>query len=167
MKKSLVGTVLAVSIAGCLALTACSSGSSNEPAQTEGENQPVQAQQGEQKAAKYEVSIDDCAVTADYTGASAIVVTYTWTNNSDKATMFDVAISADAYQNGVELDFGTISSSDTNFDTRSAMKEIKPGATQTVQKAYLLSDESEVTVECTQLISFDDTILAEKTFSVA
>ena len=54
-----------------------------------------------------------------------------------------------------------------DIDSQSTMNEIKPGATTTVQWAYLLDDQSDVSVECTELISFSDAVLAEKTFSVA
>ena len=55
----------------------------------------------------------------------------------------------------------------SDIDSQSSMNEIKSGATTTVQQAYLLDDQSQVSVECTELISLDDTVLAEKTFDVA
>ena len=47
------------------------------------------------------------------------------------------------------------------------MAEIKPGATTQARLAYTLTDQSDVTVEVEELISFDDAKLAEATFSVA
>lgn len=165
MKARVTITAATFALAGCLAMFGCSSG---EPASDSGAApEPAQsepAQQQESKAeAKYAVSIDDCKVTTDYSGKPAIVVTYSFTNNADKATAFMTAISAKCFQNGVELDFGVVE----DADAQSGMNEIKPGATTTVQEAYLLDDESDVTVECTELISLSDDILAEKTFSVA
>lgn len=47
------------------------------------------------------------------------------------------------------------------------MKEIKPGNTITVQEAYVLDDETaEITVECSELMNFDKSILTEKTFAL-
>lgn len=165
MRKALAGAVAAVSMAGCLSLFACSSGSDGASTDAPTADAPQQATQQEsgQEASKYAVSIDDCTVTADYSGASAIVVTYTFTNNSDKAVPFMTAISAKAFQNGVQLDTAIVE----DIDAQSTMNEIKSGATTTVQQAYVLDDQSDVSVECTELISFDDTVLAEKTFAVA
>lgn len=113
--------------------------------------------------AKYAVTIDGCKQTQDYAGKPAIVVSYTWTNNSDSATNFIVAISNQAYQNGVELDTAIV----MDADTASLMSDVKPGASTTVQQAFLLDDTSDVTIECTELISLNRQILAERTFSVS
>lgn len=165
MRKALVGVVLAVSMTSCLALYACSGESSDTTTNASTSDIPQQATQQEpdQKDSKYAVSIDDCSVTTDYNGTPAIVVTYTFTNNSDKAIPFMTAVSAKAFQNGVQLDTAIVTN---DIDTQSAMNEIKSGATTTVQEAYLLDDESDVNIECTELFSFDDTIIAEKTFVV-
>lgn len=162
-----VVAVLASQSAYSTAIDEALSGSGSTGTAAVGEGEPT-AQAGRTDAqAKFEVSIDDCTVTSDYAGSPAIVVTYTWTNNSDKDQMFDVAISDKAYQNGIELGFATISSSDATFDMTASMKEIKPGTTQTVQQAFLLDDESDVKVECAELFNLDDEVLAEKTFAVA
>ncbi|WP_172623334.1 DUF5067 domain-containing protein [Arabiibacter massiliensis] len=140
-----------------------SSSSTTPPAATDA-GQPVPASGSDEgKQAKYAVSIDDCQVTQDYSGAPAIVVTYTFANNSDKPQSFIVAVSAKAFQNGVQLDTGIVQ----DIDAQSSMNEVKPGATATVQMAYALDDQSDVSVECTELISMDDAVLAQKTFSVA
>ncbi|WP_290995962.1 DUF5067 domain-containing protein [Gordonibacter sp.] len=164
MKKSIARVVLAASLAGCMMLFGCSSGGSSvENEKTSDPTPPEPAQQQEQADSKYAVTIDDCQVTSDYSGKPAIVVTYTFANNSEKATSFVVAISAKCFQNGVQLDSAIVN----DIDSQSTMNEIKPGTTTTVQWAYLLDDQSDVSVECTELISFSDAVLAEKTFSVA
>ena len=44
---------------------------------------------------------------------------------------------------------------------------INPGNTITVQEAYVLDDETaEITVECSELMNFDKSILTEKTFAL-
>lgn len=166
MKNHLVALTATCALAACVALFGCSSGGSNaKEGDQAGDSTPQQAaqQEPEKKEAKYAVSIDDCVVTQDYAGKSAIVVTYTFTNNADKAMPFFTAVSAKAFQNGVQLDTAVVS----DIDAQSTMNEIKPGATTTVQQAYLLDDQTDVSVECTELISLSDEILAEKTFSVA
>lgn len=161
--KKIVSFVACFALVGCFALAGCSSSGGSSSSASSDAAEVTPASSTEQASAKYDVSIDDCQVTTDYSGKPAIIVTYTWTNNSEKATSFMVAIDAATFQNGVEL--GTAIASD--LDSQAYMSEIKPGATTTVQQAYLLNDQSDVTVECSELISFDDTIIAEKTFSVA
>ena len=168
MKKGMLAAGVACALAiGCLGVVGCSSGSATPAGEAGGEVQEATQPEAPAPDSKYVVSIDGCEVAQDYEGNPAIVVTYTWTNNSDDKTSFMVAIDDAAFQNGVELDFATISVSDERFDTNAAMNEVQPGATQTVQQAFLLDDQSDVTIECTELISFDDTVLAEATFSVA
>lgn len=165
MKKKLVIGVVALSLAGSLTLFGCSSGNSGSGNEEQGSSQQVAtpAKEEEKAVSKYAVTIDDCTVTADYSGKSAVVITYTFTNNSEKAAAFMTAVSDKAFQAGVELDIGIVQ----DIDVQSAMSEIKPGATTTVQRAYLLDDQSEVSVECTELMNLKDVLLAEKTFTVA
>ncbi|WP_165056155.1 MULTISPECIES: DUF5067 domain-containing protein [unclassified Adlercreutzia] len=127
-------------------------------------SEPRQAAQEEKATeSKYAVTIDDCVVTTDYAGKPAAVVTYTFTNNSEDATSFMVAIHDQCFQNGVQLELAIVN----DLDSSRSMSEIKPGASITIQQAYVLDDQSDLTVECTELISLDDTVLAEATFSVA
>lgn len=137
--------------------------STTTPQTTEEQSATPATDAGAESSSAYAVTIDDCAVTSDYEGKSAIVVTYTFTNNSEDAQSFLSAISAKCFQNGVQLDIAMVS----DIDSQSTLSEIKPGASVTVQEAYVLDDQSEVTVECSELISFNDDILAERTFSVA
>ena len=165
MKKRFAMMAAACAVAGCLGMFGCSSGGS-EPEATDQPEEPQQASKAEEapaEEAKYAVTIDDCTTTTDYSGKSAIVVTYTFENASDEAQSFMVAISAKCFQNGVQLAPAIVE----DIDAQSTMNDVKPGASTTVQQAYLLDDQSDVTVECSELISFDNEILAEKTFSVA
>lgn len=142
-------------------LVGCSSGSGSNSG---GSNGNSQAQSSTKSNAKYAVSIDSCTVTKDYNGAPAIIVSYTFTNNSDKDQSFMVAISDKCFQNGVQLSTAIVPS---GIDSQSSMNQVKPGASIAVQSAYRLNDQSEVKVECTELMSLDKTMLAEKSFSVA
>ncbi len=121
----------------------------------------AEAQQNE-PASDYAVTIDGCRVTEDYAGAPVAVVTYTFTNNSEKATSFAVALRPQAFQDGVELN--TAIGSD--WDSEKYMKDVKPGSSSTVEIGYNLEGESDVTVEVTELFSFDEMLLAEQTFSL-
>ena len=145
MRKKIGTLAAACALAACVGLFGCSSGGSEAPSGEKADDAAQAAQkEPEQKESKY-------------------AVTYTFTNNAEKAVPFFTAVSAKAFQNGVQLDTAIVS----DIDSQSSMNEIKPGATTTVQQAYLLDDQSQVSVECTELISLDDTVLAEKTFDVA
>lgn len=166
IKRIIAASFASVLLSFGLILFGCSS---DKPESTSSETQQAQqATQTEEKSdSKYAVTIDGCDVTTDYEGNPAIVITYTWTNNSDEAQMFDVAIDDKAFQNGVELSFATVSYDSDDYDMMASMKEVKPGGTLTVHQAFLLDDESEVTVQCEELFSFSGEILAEATYAVA
>ena len=111
--------------------------------------------------APYSVTIDGAEKVTDYGGDPAVVITYTWTNDSDKATSFIVALNAECFQNGVECSPAVVSGLGTE-----SMNEVKPGATATVKRAYALTDSSPITVEVSELLSMDDVVLAEAQFDL-
>lgn len=163
------GMVLATQSLYSAALDEVTSSSSSASSDDEDDDAEVQeadvdgdSQDSDTQEAEYLVTIDGVTVTTDYSGDPAIVVEFTFTNNSDEATSFAVACYAKAFQNGVQLDSAYVTDVDSNYTT-----ELKPGASVTVRRAYSLSDESDVTVEVEEFLSLDDTILAEATFSVA
>lgn len=143
-------------------ISASSSSAASQSAISSQSSSSAQAASTSSTASEYEVTIDDATTTTDYSGNPALLVTYTWTNNSSDATSFAVALHAQCFQDGVECPLAVVSGADTN-----SMTQLKPGASTTVQQAYQISGTSDATVEVTKLISFDDTILAEKTFSIA
>lgn len=114
---------------------------------------------------KYAVTIDGSRMTKDYEGKPTLVVDFTFQNNSDKASSFLVAVSAKAFQNGVQLE-SAIVGDDKKFDSGAPLKEIKPGASLKVQSAYVLADKADVTVEVSESFSFDESLIATKTFAV-
>jgi hypothetical protein len=114
---------------------------------------------------EFGVTIGGSHLTKDYKGKKTLVVDFTFKNNSDKATNFLVAVSAKAFQNGVELDTAIVGD-DEKYDSGASMKDIKPGASIKTQEAYVLSDGSDVSVEVTTLFSLSDTPLATKTFTL-
>lgn len=160
MKKKLIAVMATCALAMCLA--GCGS---EESAPAEDAQQPEQAEQTESNGVdEFTIEIGGCTVTEDYEGNPAAVVEYTWTNNAEEAQMFDVAVIAKGFQNGVQLDIATISVDNEQFDMEASWKEIKPGTTQTVYRAYLLEDMSELTIEVEGWIS--DGPVAEKAFTL-
>ena len=166
---------LAASIASIVLLAGCSGGGAEAPAggSTEGaapaapaataatESAPAETQAAADS--DYVVTIDGATTAKDYEGKPAMIVDFTFTNNSDDAQMFMVAVSPKAFQNGVELELAVVTD---GYDSAGSTKEIKPGATTQVQMAYLLADESEVSVEVEETFSFSNELIAEKKFPV-
>lgn len=88
----------------------------------------------------------------DLRGKDAVLITYEFTNNSDSAVSFDVALDARAYQDGVGLETAILDEDTDYLDV-----DIKPGVTKEVKKAYNLRDTStEIEIEVSELISFSD-----------
>lgn len=158
-----VGVTAALLSAGLVGCGSGTSGSSGSGAASSGEAATTVAQ-AETPQAKYAVTIDGSRVAKDYEGSSVLVVSYSFTNNSDSDQSFASAVIAKAFQNNVELEGAFMVD---GMDSNGYMAEVKPGGTSKVELAYKLADQSDVTVEVEELVDFDDAKLAEATFSVA
>lgn len=100
----------------------------------------------------YKCVVKGAKLCKDWTGKDAVLITYEFTNNSDSAVSFDVALDARAYQDGVGLETAIL-----DEDTDYVDVDIKPGVTKEVKKAYNLRDTStEIEIEVSELISFSD-----------
>lgn len=169
MKKIIALFVCAFMLAGC-GSTASSSSTEKVSSETKEGTQsvsssPEQASSVSKEDAKFKVEILGHELTKDYEDKPAVLVTYSFTNNSDKATSFMVAVTTKAFQDGVELSSAIVLDKE-NADN--SMKEIKPGATIEVQSGYVLDSEtSPVEIEVTELFSFSDQLLAQQTISIA
>lgn len=185
MKKLLACTLSLLLI---LSLAACGS-NGNSPAQsnTQAQNDPAQTpvgidntpsvpKQDEAPAQEvledagdlgdYHVEIGDFQLVEDYEGVPAIVISYTFANNSEENAAAMWSISDIAYQNGVQLDSAIIGDSSI-VDSEAAMKEIQTGASLEIKKAYLLtSDTAPVEFEASAAFSFEYAKLG-KTFEIA
>lgn len=113
----------------------------------------------------YAVTIDGARLSEDYEGNPAIIVTYTWTNNGTETESALLALSAKAYQNGVQLDTAMMSSA-SGYESN-ALTELKPGATVTVQSAFLLNDStSQVEVDISEAFAISDSGTISQTFDI-
>lgn len=98
----------------------------------------------------------------NYEGKPTVVITYKYTNNSNKARSFGIAFTDTVFQNGVECSPDYVY--DVNEDNY--LKEIRPGASIEVKRSYILNDIiSDVEVEIVGLFTFDNTVIA-KTFTI-
>lgn len=89
----------------------------------------------------YHVEVKDAALTTDYAGNPAIVITYSWTNNSSDTTSAMAAMLEKAFQDGVQLDAAIIGD-DSVYDSEANMRDIRPGTTVDVQRAYQLTSNT-------------------------
>lgn len=100
------------------------------------------------------VEIKGAELGTNYSDEPIIIITYSWTNNSDETTSAMVSTSEQAFQDGVELD-SSVSARDVDFSNN--MKDVRPGNTIDIKKAYVLtSNTSTVEFEVTEWISFSD-----------
>lgn len=88
----------------------------------------------------YYVEIKSAVLTSDYGGSPAILITYSWTNNSQETTSALSAFIERAFQDGVQLDSATILSTNPQYSAGTALRDVRPGASTDVQRAYLISD---------------------------
>jgi hypothetical protein len=89
----------------------------------------------------------------DYNNAKTVLVTYRWTNKSDKNQAFGTLLSAKAFQNGQELDMAIYTQAPQGYDSQSYLAQLQPGAQGNVTVGYVLKDDSPVTVEVNDLFS--------------
>ena len=175
MKKRLM--VIAIAAMLLAMLTACGGSGDTAPQNDAGSttadastsaNDAANAETGatdEGDLGDYHVKILDAETGLnDYEGNPVIGVKYEYTNNGKENMMFDVAVSAQAFQDGVQLELAFMDEFSDEYEN--ASKEIKPGTTLTCELYYALTSESDVEIEVSELISFDDAKLT-KTFSVA
>ncbi len=102
---------------------------------------------------EYKCVVKSAEKCTDWEGKDAVTIVYDFTNNSGSAISFDVALDAQAYQDGVALETTWLDNDETDvFDV-----DIKPGITKEVRKAYVLRDSSaDIEVEVSELLSFSD-----------
>ena len=119
---------------------------------------------------KYGVELKDAQVVTNFEGKNILVVKYTFTNNSEDTTSATVALYIKAFQDGVQLESGFLFTDDLTEDLaplqENDWKDIRPGTSIDCYAGFELDSTSEVEVEATELISFDNTILASKIYTV-
>lgn len=108
----------------------------------------------------YYVEIQDAFLAEDYQGHPAIVITYQWTNNSTRTTNAMSALLENAYQNGVQMD-GAIVVSTPGYRSGTSTRNLRPGTSASVHRAFLLADgSSPVEFEVSQFIDSSGGVLS-------
>lgn len=104
----------------------------------------------------YAVEIKSATVTQDYDGNPAVIITYSWTNNSSETTSPMFSISAAVFQDGIAMDSAFIYD-DSAYDSGMYSTDVRPGTTVDVQEAFELSNTtSPIEVEITEAFNWDD-----------
>ena len=101
----------------------------------------------------YAVEIKDAFKATDYEGKPAIVITFTWTNNSDETTSAMVSLAEKAFQDGVQLESAFLVDV-PGYNADADMTEIRPGVSLDVQRAYVLTSSSIVEFEVEEFLGF-------------
>ena len=102
---------------------------------------------------EYHIEIGGAELSEDTSGAPAVIVTYSWTNNSEAAASAMVMLMERAYQGGEQLTSALVEDS-ASYDSESASRTVEPGKTKLVQRAFLLADpEAGVTFEVSEFLS--------------
>lgn len=91
----------------------------------------------------HHVEVKGAVLGRDYHDDPAIVVTVSWTNNSEKTVAFASQIRGQAFQDGIELETA-IMLGDSGHDGQLYITDRRPGATLDVTLAYTLRNESSV-----------------------
>ena len=114
----------------------------------------------------FKVVISSCRIVEDYKGDPVAIITYEFTNNGDDPAAFIWSLNADAYQNGIGLTTAYFFD-DSVYSSDNQMKEIKKGATLSVDVAYTLNDETTpIDIEVSEIFSLTDKKIT-KTFTIS
>ena len=162
MKKKILTILLTTSFM----LSACNSQSSSaapkttvpessietsESAETLSENQSDESAPFDFVGDKIKLSYIKHETVTDYKGNQCLVIYYSYTNTGDKSNAADFTVNMQAYQNGIQCSSAIPKETDDNWMNSS--KNIQPGATIEVMRAFEISDMSDVTLEVSELLS--------------
>lgn len=115
----------------------------------------------------YTVDIKTAVVTQDYEGNPAVVITYSWTNNSSDTTSPMASITSSVFQDGVGLQSAYVDDTSV-YDQNMYMTDVRPGTTIDVQEAFALSNTSSpIEVEITEAFSWSEGETAYRQFDIA
>ena len=148
MKRKLMMIAAAAMLA--VMLTACGSsgaqmqdtGSATTAAQTDEASNEDTTEPSDGALGSYAVEIKGAKLCKDYEGNNAIMITYSWTNNSDETTSPMGSMMEEAFQDGVQLDAAIV-----DFEYNDGLTDVRPGTTIDVDVIYELPGDSTVEFE--------------------
>lgn len=172
MKKKIVAIMLASMLA--VSATACggsgessegndttqeSNDGSDEEAVAEAETEPEATEPEDDGIINfdgegYNVTYVKHETGTDYEGNPCLYYYYTFTNTGDENASPMSASYIQCFQNGVQCETAITMESNDSIDNY--MLEVQPGGSLEVCEVFSISDTSDVTIEASDLISFDD-----------
>lgn len=166
MKKKIVAMLLTGAIV--LSVTACGgntdSGKDNktntETATDQNETKTEDAQPADDgiidfTAEKFNVKYVRHEFANDYEGNKCLLYYYTFTNNSDENATAGIAANVQCFQDGSECEIGIMAEQNDSMNNY-ALNEVQPGGTVEVCQVYKLKSDTELTIEASDMISFDN-----------
>lgn len=172
MKKNLilfVALCLTISMTGCgnnqtTDNTATQQATTNET-QAPATEAPKETNKGTVNGV-YDVEIVSAKVATDYQGSPCIIVTYNFTNNSDKNAAFLSSVGNTAFQNSVQCNVAT--TMPDVMDAQPSLAQVQPGGTLKLECAYSLQDTTNpVTVQVGPLVNVTGEINAQMVFTIS
>ena len=175
MKKKLVTLLLA----GVLALSATACTSAEEPkeetkteeakekeevpAETDTEETPEEVKEEVPEddgiidftAEKFNVKYVKYEFGTDYEGNKCLYYYYTFTNNGEENATAGIAAHVQCFQDGSECEMAITEDMNDSMNNY-AMNEVQPGGTVEVCQTYKLKSDTEITIEASDMLSFDD-----------
>lgn len=91
----------------------------------------------------------------DYEGNKCLLYYYEYTNTSDENATAGFVTNVQCFQDGSECEMAITTDRNDSMDNY-AMNEVQPGGTVEVCQAYVLKSDTELTIEASELLSFDD-----------
>lgn len=105
------------------------------------------------EAESYTVTYTRHELGTDWDGNPCLFYYYNFTNNGEEATSAMTTSYIQCFQNGIECETALV---DYNAEMDNYLKEIQPGVTLEVCTAFALTDNSEVTLEASDWLSFSN-----------
>ena len=134
--------------------------------QNQGSGSATQNSSSAANLGDYNVVIEGCRLATDYEGEPIVIVKFKFTNNGDDPACFAWSLDCAAFQDGVGLNECYFADDSANYDSGDQNKEIKQGASLTLEVAYELNDSTtDVEIEVSELISFSNKKVT-KTFTI-
>jgi hypothetical protein len=91
----------------------------------------------------------------DYEGNKCLLYYYTFTNNSDENATAGITANVQCFQDGSECEIGIMTEQNDSMNNY-AINEVQPGGTVEVCQVYKLKSDTELTIEASDMISFDN-----------
>ena len=162
MKK----TIVCIILLALFAIILCSCLDSGNT-QNQGNDDALVNDSSDYNLGDYNVTIESCRLATDYEGEPIVIVQYKFENHGDDPACFSWSLEHGAFQDGIGLNECYFADDSVNYSSDNQTKEIKKGASLSVEVAYKLNDTTtDVEIEVSELVSFNDKKVT-KVFAIA